>query len=54
MTDDADAPSAAETVAGEWRFLLDGAESPEEAFALVVANLPEDSGPAVLGGAGRV
>ncbi|WP_261992267.1 DUF6193 family natural product biosynthesis protein [Streptomyces sp. MS191] len=26
----------------------------EEAFALVVANLPEECGPAVLGGAGRV
>ncbi|MEF9886581.1 DUF6193 family natural product biosynthesis protein [Streptomyces sp. P9-A4] len=124
MTDDADARSAAETVAGEWRFLLDGshdlieaetvraahaqprlrqlfplvshgvmyfsgctgmpaahvggqvhprgadgrfrvagpkgvgtlgrAETLDEAFALVVANLPEECGPAVLGGAGRV
>ncbi|MFJ5830882.1 DUF6193 family natural product biosynthesis protein [Streptomyces sp. NPDC093089] len=124
MTDDADARSAADVVAEEWRFLLgdthdlvdtetvraahaqprlrvlfplvahgvlyfsgctgmpaahvggqvyprgaDGlfrvrgpkgvgtlgrTETLEEAFALVVANLPEDSGPAVLGGAGRV
>lgn len=29
-------------------------ETLEEAFALVVANLPEDCGPAVLGDAGRV
>ncbi|MER6098888.1 DUF6193 family natural product biosynthesis protein [Streptomyces sp. NPDC001728] len=124
MTHDADAPSAAETVAGEWRLLLDGshglidtdtvraahaqprlrqlfplishgvmyfsgctgmpaahlggqvhprgadgrfrvagpkgvgtlgrAETLQEAFALVVAHLPEECGPAVLGGAGRV
>ncbi|MFD3534097.1 DUF6193 family natural product biosynthesis protein [Streptomyces sp. NPDC058664] len=124
MTDNADARSAAEIVAGEWRFLLDGshdlidaetvraahaqprlrqllplvshgvmyfsgctgmpvahvggqvcprgadgrfrvrgpkgvgtigrAETLEEAFALVVAGLPEECGPAALGGAGRV
>ncbi|MFE2231276.1 DUF6193 family natural product biosynthesis protein [Streptomyces sp. NPDC059442] len=33
---------------------LGRAETLEEAFALVVANLPEECGPAVLGGAGRV
>ncbi|KQX50769.1 MULTISPECIES: DUF6193 family natural product biosynthesis protein [unclassified Streptomyces] len=33
---------------------LGRAETLEEAFALVVANLPEGCGPAVLGGAGRV
>ncbi|MFJ8660609.1 DUF6193 family natural product biosynthesis protein [Streptomyces sp. NPDC093795] len=124
MTDDADTRSAAEIVAGEWRFLLgaghdlidtetvraahalprlrqlfplvshgvmyfsgctgmpaahvggqvhprgaDGryrvagpkgvgtlgrAETLDEAFALVVGNLPEECGPAALGGAGRV
>ncbi|MEU7295263.1 DUF6193 family natural product biosynthesis protein [Streptomyces exfoliatus] len=124
MTDDADARSAADIVAEEWRFLLGGGhdlvdpetvraayaqprlrqlfplvshgvmyfsgctgmpaahvggqvqprgtdglfrvrgpkglgtlgrtETLEEAFALIVANLPEECGPAVLGGAGRV
>ncbi|MEU4061587.1 DUF6193 family natural product biosynthesis protein [Streptomyces wedmorensis] len=34
--------------------ILGRTETLEEAFALVVANLPEECGPAVLGGAGRV
>ncbi|MER5307461.1 DUF6193 family natural product biosynthesis protein [Streptomyces sp. NPDC002773] len=33
---------------------LGRAETLEEAFALVVGNLPEECGPAALGGAGRV